>query len=431
MLFTCEFDTYRGRMPETRKPARYKAAHRKPAWLHNSAPATHLIRILRLIAAIALAATRKTRSILHHGVQGLRRHGPVYASRTLESAQRHATTAYRSVATRVVDLTTRVRDSRLGVGVTSTVQRMATTVHGHVATARDSALVHNVERRTRHYVDVTKDSRVGRLTRQGIATVKTTARRHTPDWAVDRIRNGRTAWNTAVADNRAPAYLGRAMAGVAVIALGAVVLMGSPTTTGSPTPTAAGVPTERNIEDEANRSQDRDDPEAPAPGDAETAQPAPETEEEPEPPAEPEPVGGLNADQMANAVEIVRIGQDMGISERGQAVALVTAMQESQLLVLANTGIPESLDIPNQGSGQDHDSVGLFQQRPSSGWGSVEECMDVEYSTTVFYKSLKRIKGWEKMDLTVAAQSVQVSAFPDHYAKWEGLAWDIIDEVNG
>src|SRR5690606_40543763 len=59
----------------------------------------------------------------------------------------------------------------------------------------------------------------------------------------------------------------------------------------------------------------------------------------------------------------------------------------------------------------------LFQQRPSMGWGTVKQCMDPEYSARVFYEALKRVPGWRGMPVTVAAQAVQKSAYPNHYAK--------------
>jgi len=139
------------------------------------------------------------------------------------------------------------------------------------------------------------------------------------------------------------------------------------------------------------------------------------------------PVGDFSEAQMANAARIIEVGEALGISERGQAIALATAMQESTLRNLANTSLPDSLNYPNEGTGRDHDSVGVFQQRPSQGWGSIAECMDVDYAATKFYEELERVKGWEDMELTQAAQAVQRSAFPDAYAKWETQAYQILE----
>ncbi|GIG70304.1 hypothetical protein [Phytomonospora endophytica] len=139
------------------------------------------------------------------------------------------------------------------------------------------------------------------------------------------------------------------------------------------------------------------------------------------------PVAGLTEQQMENARTIIEVGKRLGISEQGQEIALATAMQESNLRNLANSTMPDSLNLPNEGTGKDHDSVGLFQQRPSAGWGTVAECMNTEYAAEAFYQGLERVDGWENMELTEAAQSVQRSAFPDAYAKWEDEAEAVLD----
>ncbi|WP_205324826.1 hypothetical protein [Glycomyces sp. YM15] len=141
--------------------------------------------------------------------------------------------------------------------------------------------------------------------------------------------------------------------------------------------------------------------------------------------ATPKPVGGLSKLQMANAVAIIEAGKDEGLGRDAWAVALATAMQESKFRNYANVNVPESYDYDYQAEGSDHDSVGLFQQRLS--WGEVEDLMNPKKSASKFYKALKRVDGWEHMSVTKAAQTVQVSAFPDAYAQWEDLAWDIIE----
>jgi hypothetical protein len=115
-----------------------------------------------------------------------------------------------------------------------------------------------------------------------------------------------------------------------------------------------------------------------------------------------EPVG-LNADQMANAATIAAIGVRRDVPERGVVVALATALQESKL---------ENL------TGGDRDSVGLFQQRPSQGWGTAEQIRDPRYAARKFYDGLGRVRGWEDMRVTDAAQRVQRSAYPEAYEKW-------------
>jgi hypothetical protein len=122
-----------------------------------------------------------------------------------------------------------------------------------------------------------------------------------------------------------------------------------------------------------------------------------------------------SAEQVANAHAIVAAGKKMGLPPRAYVVAVATALQESNLHNLGNLG-----------SSNDHDSLGLFQQRPSSGWGSPSQLQDPTYASTAFYKALTQVSGWSGMPVTDAAQAVQVSAFPDNYAKWEKLAGDLV-----
>ncbi|UWZ34154.1 hypothetical protein Drose_23205 [Dactylosporangium roseum] len=140
-----------------------------------------------------------------------------------------------------------------------------------------------------------------------------------------------------------------------------------------------------------------------------------------------QPVGGLTRAEMDNAVAIIEAGQQLRLPQRALVVAIATALQESHLRNLANANVPESLRRPNEGVGSDHDSVGLFQQRPS--WGTVAQLMDPRESARRFYAALVKVSGWERMAVTVAAQTVQVSAFPDAYAKWQPLAEQIVAAV--
>ncbi|MGF1425456.1 C40 family peptidase [Kitasatospora sp. LaBMicrA B282] len=120
-------------------------------------------------------------------------------------------------------------------------------------------------------------------------------------------------------------------------------------------------------------------------------------------------VPGLDdpAHQVPNAKAIVATGVAMHVSARGQIVALSTALQESGL--------------QNLTSG-DRDSLGLFQQRPSQGWGTAEQILDPVHASTEFYSALLQVPGWESMTVTEAAQAVQRSGYPDAYAPWEPLA---------
>ncbi|WP_433689331.1 hypothetical protein ACQP0I_24915 [Micromonospora carbonacea] len=128
----------------------------------------------------------------------------------------------------------------------------------------------------------------------------------------------------------------------------------------------------------------------------------------------------LDADQMANAATIAAIGVQRKMPERAVVVALATAYQESGLRNL---------------SGGDRDSLGLFQQRPSQGWGTEAQIADPRYATRKFYAALKRVRGWEKMRVTDAAQKVQRSAFPEAYQKWadesEVLTRALLGEATG
>lgn len=128
----------------------------------------------------------------------------------------------------------------------------------------------------------------------------------------------------------------------------------------------------------------------------------------------------LSAAQVTNARTIIAVGKGHGFSKRGQIVAIATAMQESTLHNLKYG---------------DRDSQGLFQQRPSMGWGSVSQITDPVMASRAFYgvashtnnPGLKDIRGWESMSVTRAAQAVQRSGYPDAYAKWERLATELVE----
>ncbi|WP_399094169.1 C40 family peptidase [Streptomyces sp. BBFR2] len=116
---------------------------------------------------------------------------------------------------------------------------------------------------------------------------------------------------------------------------------------------------------------------------------------------------GRPSEQVPNAKTIQATGVAMGIPARGQIVALATALQESGLRNL---------------SYGDRDSLGLFQQRPSQGWGTASQILDPVHASAKFYAGLKKVSGWESLSVAQAAQAVQRSGFPGAYAKWEPLA---------
>jgi outer membrane biosynthesis protein TonB len=155
-----------------------------------------------------------------------------------------------------------------------------------------------------------------------------------------------------------------------------------------------------------------------------TAKPKPKPK-----PTKVAPVAGLTQAQMNNAASIVKAGQAMNVPKVGLVIAVATSMQESNLYNLASGVLPESMNYPNEGVGYDHDSVGLFQQRTSTGWGTIKEHMTPSVSASKFYAALLQVPGWQGMSLAQAAQTVQVSAFPDAYAKHEYNANVIVDAL--
>jgi LysM repeat protein len=134
----------------------------------------------------------------------------------------------------------------------------------------------------------------------------------------------------------------------------------------------------------------------------------------------------IMTDEMRrNARVIVQVGRSAGVSDYGLVIALATAAQESTL---------RNLDWG------DRDSIGLFQQRPSQGWGQPAQLNDPVYAARAFFggsvnpnpgatRGLLDIAGWKSMTVTQAAQAVQYSAYPDAYAKWEASAWVWLDEI--
>ncbi|GAB3201678.1 hypothetical protein GCM10027062_24450 [Nocardioides hungaricus] len=132
----------------------------------------------------------------------------------------------------------------------------------------------------------------------------------------------------------------------------------------------------------------------------------------------------ITAEQARNAITIAQVARDLQVPRRGLQIAIATAIQESKLVNLA---------------GGDRDSGGLFQQRPSQGWGSRAEVTNPVLAARAFFGEAQRtgnpglldIPGWQNMPLTQAAQAVQRSGYPDAYAQWEDIAGDITDLLGG
>lgn len=136
-------------------------------------------------------------------------------------------------------------------------------------------------------------------------------------------------------------------------------------------------------------------------------------------------VTALTPAMAANATTIISVGRSLGVSDYGIVIALSAAMQESSLINIAHG---------------DRDSLGLFQQRPSSGWGTTAQIMDPTHAAKLFYggptnpnagrtRGLLEIPGWQTKTVTQAAQAVQISGHPDAYAKWETSAWSWLDQL--
>ena len=136
-------------------------------------------------------------------------------------------------------------------------------------------------------------------------------------------------------------------------------------------------------------------------------------------------VSPLSPTMARNARTIIAVGKSLGVSDQGLVIALATAMQES------------SLENLNYG---DRDSLGLFQQRPSTGWGTPAQVTDPVYAAKLFFggpsnpnrgitRGLLDIPSWQSISLTKAAQAVQLSAYPDAYAKWETSAKAWLDQL--
>jgi len=124
----------------------------------------------------------------------------------------------------------------------------------------------------------------------------------------------------------------------------------------------------------------------------------------------------LTVVQLHHSATINAVGLSRDVPERGRIIAVATAYQESSLR--------------NQDNG-DRDSVGLFQQRPSQGWGTKDQILDPIYASEKFYDALVQVDNWQNLPLTQAAQAVQQSAHPDAYAKWEPQATTLVRSLSG
>lgn len=127
----------------------------------------------------------------------------------------------------------------------------------------------------------------------------------------------------------------------------------------------------------------------------------------------------LAPDQAVNASLITAVAVQRGLPPRAASIALATAMQESKLRNIMHGDLAGP------------DSRGLFQQRPSQGWGTEEQVLDPYYAANAFYDALVKIPGYESMEITDAAQRVQRSAFPLAYAQHEDMGRSFASGLSG
>src|SRR4051812_45564848 len=147
-------------------------------------------------------------------------------------------------------------------------------------------------------------------------------------------------------------------------------------------------------------------------------------------------VGGLTPSQLANAGAVIAEGRRRQVPTQAVVNALALASQESHFTNYANdgrgsdldffqTGIERSLALPHEAVGTDHGSLGILQQQ-WPWWGTMADLMNPARAAGKFYAALLKVPRWPAMPVTVAAQAVQRSAFPDAYADDEALARQLL-----
>lgn len=125
---------------------------------------------------------------------------------------------------------------------------------------------------------------------------------------------------------------------------------------------------------------------------------------------------GLDFEQARNATTIAAVGKRLDLPDHAVSIALATAYLESGL---------HNIDYG------DRDSLGLFQQRPSQGWGTPAQIMTPHYAAAAFYRHLAKVPGWQVIPVTQAAQKVQRSALPGGYAQFEPAGRKIAESLTG
>ena len=132
----------------------------------------------------------------------------------------------------------------------------------------------------------------------------------------------------------------------------------------------------------------------------------------------PAATGQWDTEQITNAATIIEVGHTKQVPPWGWVIALATAIQESRLR-----------NLPHLGPNNDHDSIGLFQQRPSQDWGTAQQLSNPAYQAGTFYDALLNVAQWQQMTLTQAAQAVQKSAHPTAYTQHTTDAIQLVTEI--
>ena len=135
-------------------------------------------------------------------------------------------------------------------------------------------------------------------------------------------------------------------------------------------------------------------------------------------PAGAEVLSRYDSEQISNVAIIIAEGDARGVHAWGWVIAVATALQESGLR-----------NLPHLGADNDHDSIGLFQQRPSQGWGTPQQLADPAYQAGKFFDALLQVPNWASLPLAQAANAVQHSAHPDLYAQHETDAVALVAAV--
>jgi hypothetical protein len=123
----------------------------------------------------------------------------------------------------------------------------------------------------------------------------------------------------------------------------------------------------------------------------------------------------LSPEQAASATTIAAVARARRLPDRAVVIALATAQQESRLRNIRYG---------------DRDSLGLFQQRPSQGWGTPEQILDPTYATGRFFDHMVNVPGWQTGRVTDVAQSVQRSGHPEAYQQWEPMATELAEAMS-